>query len=60
MSSGVNSTDHFCCGISYRSFWDTLYVVNRQQHKVWNSIENKQKFGFYRQKKPQNLQFGTL
>ena len=25
MSSGVSSTEHFCWGKSYRSFWDTLY-----------------------------------
>ena len=27
ISSGVNSTEHSCRGISYRSFWYTLYLI---------------------------------
>ena len=44
MSSGVNSTEHSCCGISYRSFWDTLYTWPsvKPSHRV-PQLRNRQK-----------------
>ena len=45
MPSVVDSAEHFCCGKSYRYFWDTLYNANLSKFlEFWYQYFNFNRF----------------